>query len=166
MAQDDMEEPAKPAIRIFVDADACPVKNEVYRVAERYGLKVFVVANSFMNVPRSDMIERVIVTQGPDVADDWIVERADEADIVITSDIPLAGRCVKKGASVLSPTGKVFDEDSIGMALATRDLMTDLRSAGAVTRGPPPLTRQDVSRFLSALDLAVTKVKRKLNPSS
>lgn len=144
MAQDDMEEPAKPAIRIFVDADACPVKNEVYRVAERYGLKVFVVANSFMNVPRSDMIERVIVTQGPDVADDWIVERADEADIVITSDIPLAGRCVKKGASVLSPTGKVFDEDSIGMALATRDLMTDLRSAGAVTRGPPPLTRQDV----------------------
>ena len=137
-----MEDPANaisPAIRIFVDADACPVKNEVYRVAERYGLKVFVVANSFMNVPRSDMIERVIVTQGPDVADDWIVERAGETDIVITSDIPLAGRSVKKGASVLSPTGKVFDNDAIGMALATRDLMTDLRCAGAVTRGPPPL---------------------------
>jgi uncharacterized protein YaiI (UPF0178 family) len=156
-----MEDLAKPAIRIFVDADACPVKNEIYRVAERYGLKVFVVANSFMNVPRSDLIERVIVTQGPDVADDWIVERADETDIVITADIPLAGRSVKKGASVLSPTGKVFDGDSIGMALATRDLMTDLRSAGAVTRGPPPLTRQDISRFLSALDLAVTKIKRK-----
>ncbi len=156
-----MEVPATPAIRIFVDADACPVKNEIYRVAERYGLKVFVVANSFMNVPRSDMIERVIVTQGPDVADDWIVERATENDIVVTSDIPLAGRSVKKGASVLSPTGKVFDGDSIGMALATRDLMTDLRSAGAVTRGPPPLSRQDISRFLSALDLAVTKVKRK-----
>ena len=142
------------------------MKNEVYRVAERYGLKVFVVANSFMNVPRSDMIERVIVTQGPDVADDWIVERAGETDIVITSDIPLAGRCVKKGASVLSPTGKMFDNDSIGMALATRDLMTDLRSAGAVTRGPPPLSRQDMSRFLQALDLAVTRLKRKLNPSS
>jgi uncharacterized protein YaiI (UPF0178 family) len=156
-----MEDLAKPAIRIFVDADACPVKNEVYRVAERYGLKVFVVANSFMNVPRSDLIERVIVTLGPDVADDWIVERVGEADIVITADIPLAGRSVKKGASVLSPTGKVFDGDSIGMALATRDLMTDLRSAGAVTRGPPPLTRQDISRFLSALDLAVTKIKRK-----
>jgi uncharacterized protein YaiI (UPF0178 family) len=100
------------------------------------------------------------VTQGPDVADDWIVERAGEYDIVITADIPLAGRSVKKGATVLSPTGKPFDDDSIGMALATRDLMTDLRSAGAVTRGPPPLTRQDISRFLSALDLAVTRLKR------
>ncbi|MDI1345573.1 MAG: YaiI/YqxD family protein [Pseudolabrys sp.] len=157
-----MEDPQPPAIRIFVDADACPVKNEVYRVAERYGLKVFVVANSYMNVPRSGMIERVIVTQGPDVADDWIVERAGECDIVITADIPLAGRSVKKGATVLSPTGKPFDDDSIGMALATRDLMTDLRSAGAVTRGPPPLNRQDISRFLSALDLAVVRVKRKL----
>ena len=156
-----MEDPQPPAIRIFVDADACPVKNEVYRVAERYGLKVFVVANSYMNVPRSDLIERVIVTQGPDIADDWIVERAGETDIVITSDIPLAGRSVEKGASVLSPTGKVFDNDAIGMALATRDLMTDLRSAGAVTRGPPPLSRQDVSRFLQALDLAVTRVMRK-----
>jgi uncharacterized protein YaiI (UPF0178 family) len=155
-----MEDPQPPDIRIFVDADACPVKNEVYRVAERYDLKVFVVANSYMNVPRSDMVERIIVTQGPDVADDWIVERAGEYDIVITADIPLAGRSVKKGATVLSPTGKPFDDDSIGMALATRDLMTDLRSAGAVTRGPPPLTRQDISRFLSALDLAVTRLKR------
>lgn len=150
------------AIRIFVDADACPVKNEIYRVAERYGLKVFVVANSFMNVPRSDLIERVIVTQGPDIADDWIAERATPSDIVITADIPLAGRCVKKGASVIGPTGKPFTEDSIGMALATRDLLTDLRSAGATTRGPPPLARQDISRFLSALDLAVTRLKRKL----
>jgi uncharacterized protein YaiI (UPF0178 family) len=157
-----MEDPEKPAIRIFVDADACPVKNEVYRVAERYGLKVFIVANSFMNVPRSDMIERVIVTQGPDIADDWIAERAGASDIVITADIPLAGRCVRNGATVLSPTGKPFDDNSIGMALATRDLMTDLRSAGATTRGPPPLSRQDISRFLSALDLAVTKLKRRL----
>ncbi len=120
-----MEEPKPQAIRIFVDADACPVKAEVYRVAERYGLKVFVVANSFMNVPRSDMIERVIVKEGPDVADDWIVERAGLSDIVITADIPLAGRCVKKGATAIGPTGKPFNDDSIGMALATRDLLTD-----------------------------------------
>ncbi len=160
-----MEEPDKGAICIFVDADACPVKAEVYRVAERYGLKVFVVANSFMNVPRSEMIERVIVNEGPDAADHWIAERAGPSDIVITADIPLAARCVKKGASVIGPTGKPFDDNSIGMAVATRDLMTDMRSAGATTRGPAPLSRQDISRFLSALDLAVTKLKRKLNPS-
>ena len=157
-----MEEKKQPAIRIFVDADACPVKPEIYRVAERYGLKVYVVANAFMAVPRSDLIERVIVAEGPDIADNWIAERAGETDIVITADIPLAGRCVKKGASVIGPTGKPFTEDSIGMALATRDLLTDLRSAGASTRGPPPLSRQDISRFLSALDLAVTRLKRKL----
>ena len=158
-----MEVQTQPAAtRIFVDADACPVKPEIYKVAERYGLKVFVVANSFMNVPRSDTIERVIVTQGPDVADDWIVERASQSDIVITADIPLAGRCVRNGVTVISPTGKPFDDNSMGMALATRDLMTDLRSAGAVTRGPPPLSRQDISRFLSALDLAVVRLKKKI----
>ncbi len=144
-----MEDPKQPAIRIFVDADACPVKQEVYRVAERYDLKVFVVANSFMNVPRSDMIERVIVPDGPDVADDWIVERATANDIVITADIPLAGRCVRNGATVIGPTGKPFDDNSIGMALATRDLMTDLRSAGATTRGPPPLSAGRTSRGFS-----------------
>jgi len=158
---DPVEEHEPAAIRIFVDADACPVKNEIYRVAERYGLKVYVVANSFMNVPRSDMIERVIVSAGPDLADDWIVERAGANDIVITADIPLAGRCVRKGMTVIGPTGKPFTDDSIGMALATRDLLTDLRSAGATTRGPPPLSRQDISRFLSALDLAVTRLKRR-----
>ncbi len=141
---EDQKQPA--AIRIFVDADACPVKPEIYRVAERYGLKVFVVANSFMNVPRTDMIERVIVAEGPDAADDWIVERVTASDIVITADIPLAGRCVKKGATVIGSTGKPFTEDSIGMALATRDLLTDLRSAGATTRGPPPLKRGKISR--------------------
>ena len=158
-----MEPQTQPAaIRIFVDADACPVKAEVYRVAERYGLKVLVVANSYMNVPRSDMIERVIVNDGPDAADHWIAERAGPSDIVITADIPLAGRCVRKGATVIGPTGKPFTDDSIGMALATRDLLTDLRSAGATTRGPPPLSRQDISRFLSALDLAVVRLQRKL----
>ncbi len=159
---DSREEGGAPAeIRIFVDADACPVKPEVYRVAERYGLKVYVVANAFMNVPRSPMIERVIVPEGPDVADDWIAERAGASDIVITADIPLAARCVRNGATVIGPTGKPFTEDSIGMTLATRNLMSDLRSAGAVTRGPPPLSRQDLSRFLSALDLAVTRLQRK-----
>ena len=157
-----MEEPQLPAIRVLVDADACPVKPEIYRVAERYALKVYVVANAFMAVPRSDLIERVIVAEGPDAADDWIAERAGATDIVVTADIPLAGRCVRKGAAVIGPTGKAFTEDSIGMALATRDLLTDLRSAGASTRGPPPLTRQDLSRFLSALDLAVTRIKRRL----
>ncbi len=161
-----MEETQKPAsIRVFVDADACPVKPEIYRVAERYELKVYIVANSFMAVPRSEMIERVIVNEGPDIADNWIAERAGPADIVITADIPLAGRCVRNGATVIGTTGKLFDDDAIGMAVATRDLMADLRSAGATTRGPPPLSRQDISRFLSALDLAVTRLKRKLNPS-
>lgn len=162
-----MEEPRKPAaIRIFVDADACPVKEETYRVAERYGLHVYVVANAFMAVPRCDWVERVIVPEGPDVADDWIAERAGPNDIVITSDIPLAARCVRAGASVIAPNGKAFTEDSIGMTLATRNLMTDLRSAGAVTRGPPPFSRQDISRFLSALDLAVVRLRQKLNAPS
>jgi len=156
-----MEEPKQPAIRIFVDADACPVKPEIYRVAERYALKVYVVANSVMAVPRSELIERVIVGGGPDVADDWIAERAGASDIVITADIPLAGRCVRNRATVIGPTGKPFTDDSIGMALATRDLLTDLRSAGATTRGPPPLSRQDLSRFLSALDLAIVRLQRK-----
>jgi len=156
----------EPAIRIFIDADACPVKPEIYRVAERYGLRVFVVANSFMAVPRSELIERVIVREGPDAADGWTVERVTAREIVITADIPLASRCVGKGATVIGPTGKPFTDDSIGMALATRDLLTNLRSAGAVTRGPPPLSRQDISRFLSALDLAVTRLQRKLDPSS
>jgi uncharacterized protein YaiI (UPF0178 family) len=157
-----MEEAGKQAeIRIFVDADACPVKNEVYRVADRYAIKVVGVANSFMNVPRSDLIERIIVSEGPDIADNWIAERAGATDIVITADIPLAGRCVKNGAMVLSPTGKLFDNDAIGMAVATRDLMTELRSASAGTRGPPPLSRQDISKFLQALDLAITRIKRR-----
>ena len=158
-----MEEPKQPpAIRIFVDADACPVKNEVYRVAERYGLQVYVVANAFMQVPRGGLIELVVVAAGPDIADDWIAERAGATDVVVTADVPLAARAFRNGASVISPTGKAFDDDSIHMALATRNLLTDLRSAGAETRGPKPLSRQDVSRFLSALDLAVVRIKRKI----
>ncbi len=147
-------------IILYIDADACPVKDEAYRVAQRHGLRTFVVANSFMAVPRDPMIERVVVPSGPDVADDWIVERANEAAVVITSDIPLADRCVKAGASVIAPNGKAFTSDSIGMALATRNLMTDLRSAGATTGGPRPFGPKDRSAFLSALDVAVNRLKR------
>lgn len=150
---------SKP-ITVYVDADACPVKDEVYRVAERYGLKVFIVTNSFMNVPKHPLIERVAVAAGPDVADDWIAERAVRGDVVITSDVPLADRCVKAGADVISHNGRAFTEGSIGMALATRNLMTDLRSAGETTRGPRPFSPKDRSAFLSALDLAVVRLKR------
>jgi len=152
--------PEPPRLRIFVDADACPVKDEVYRVAARYRLKVYVVANSSILVPRAAGIERVVVSAGLDVADDWIVERASRGAIVVTSDVPLAARCVKQGAEVLAPTGKPFSESSIGMALATRNLMDQLRSAGATTSGPAPFGPRDRSRFLSALDNVVTRLKR------
>jgi len=147
-------------ISIYVDADACPVKDEVYKVAGRNGLKVFVVTNSYMMVPRDPLIERIAVAAGPDEADNWIAERAVHGDIVITADIPLADRCVKAGAAVLSPKGRPFTADSIGMQLATRNLMTDLRSAGAVTGGPAPFSRADRSAFLSALNQAVVRLKR------
>jgi uncharacterized protein YaiI (UPF0178 family) len=148
------------AIAFYIDADACPVKEEAYRVAQRYRINVFVVTNSFIRVPREPGIELVVVAEGPDIADDWIAERAGEGDIVITADIPLASRCVKAGATVLSPKGKVFDKDSIGMALATRNLMDDLRSAGEITGGPKPFSQRDRSAFLSALDLAVVRLKQ------
>ncbi len=140
----------KPVV-IYIDADACPVKDETYRVAGRHGLHVFVVANSYINAPREDWIERVAVAAGPDVADDWIVERAEPGDIVITADVPLAARCVAKGAEVLAPTGKAFTPSSIGMQLATRNLMQDLREAGTVTSGPRPFGPRDRSEFLQAL---------------
>ena len=148
------------AIRIYVDADACPVKDEIYRVAGRHQLSVFVVTNSFIRVPQDPLIERVAVAAGPDAADDWIAERADTSSIVITADIPLAGRCVKKGAAVIAPNGKAFTADSIGMAVAVRDLMTDLRSAGETTGGPRPFSPRDRSALLSALDQAIRRLQR------
>ncbi len=148
------------AILVFIDADACPVKDEVYRVAIRHGAKTFVVANSFINVPRDPLIERVLVPAGPDVADDWIAERSRRGVVVVTADIPLAARCVAVGADVLAPNGRVFSEESIGMTLATRNLMDQLRSAGEVTGGPRPFAAKDRSAFLSALDLALVKLKR------
>ena len=122
--------------RIYVDADACPVKDEIYRVAIRHGLPVSVVAGNFIRVPQDPLIERIAAGSGMDAADDWIAERAGKGDIVITSDIPLASRCVKAGAEVIAPNGKPFTEQSIGMTLAVRNLMTDLRSSGEVTGGP------------------------------
>ena len=148
------------AIRIFVDADACPVKAEIYRVAERHGAKVFIVANSLMAIPHLPWVERVVVGDAPDAADDWIAERAVRGDIVVTADIPLAARSVKAGADVIGPTGRAFTEASIGMTLATRNLMDDLRAAGQITGGPKPFAPRDRSAFLSALDLAIVRLKR------
>ncbi len=147
-------------IVIYIDADACPVKDEVYKVAARHGLKTYVVSNSGLNVPRDPMIERVIVAAGPDVADDWIAERAMRGVVVITADIPLASRCVKAGADVISPQGRAFTTQSIGMDLATRNLMDQLRSSGEITGGPRPFSARDRSSFLSALDLAIVRLKR------
>jgi uncharacterized protein len=147
-------------IEIFVDADACPVKDEVYRVAGRYGLKTYVVANSFMRVPRDPLIEQVVVSAGPDVADDWIATRAGPSAIVVTSDIPLASRCVKVGAEVMTATGRRFTEASIGMALATRNLMDHLRETGETTSGPKAFSARDRSNFLGALDNAIVRLKK------
>ena len=145
---------------IYVDADACPVKEEIYRVARRYGSKVFVIANSPMRVPQEENFEFVGVSGGFDVADDWIAERARTGDIVITADIPLAGRCLQQGARVLGPTGLEFTEDAIGDALATRALLDMLRQSGDFRGGPSPFARSDRSRFLSKLDELVHAARR------
>ncbi|MBA1155252.1 YaiI/YqxD family protein [Microvirga mediterraneensis] len=154
-----MNEMVQP-ITLYVDADACPVKPEIYRVAGRHGVKVFVVSNAFLQVPQDPLIERVVVGSGFDAADDWIAERARRGAIVITADIPLASRCVKAGADVIGPTGKPFTEASVGMALASRNLMEDLRAMGEVTGGPKPFSQKDRSTFLSALDVAINRLKR------
>ena len=154
-------------IAIFIDADACPVKQEIYRVAERHAgkgtaLKVFVVSNSPIAVPRDmgDLLERVVVGSGMDEADNWIAARAKRGDLVVTADVPLASRCMKAGAAVIAPNGKPFTADSIGMTLASRNLMDSLRSAGAVTGGPKPFAPRDRSNFLAALDTALVRLKR------
>jgi uncharacterized protein len=151
--------PAAP-ITIYVDADACPVKQEVYRVAARHGLKVCVVSNSPIAVPREPLIERVVVSAGMDAADDWIAERATRGAIVITADVPLAARAVKAGAVAIAPDGRPFTEASIGLALATRNLMDSLRSAGEITRGPKPFSPKDRSAFLQSLDREIVRLKR------
>ena len=141
-------------LTIYVDADACPVKDEVYRVARRYALPVKVVANAPLRVPADPLVE-LVVRPGFGAADDWIAEQAGPGDVVVTADIPLAARCLAKGARVLSPKGQPFTDNDIGAALAMRDLMDELRQGGAVTGGPAPMTAKDRSRFLSKLDEAV-----------
>jgi uncharacterized protein len=145
---------------IYIDADACPVKDEIYRVAARYSLRVFVVANGWLRTPESPLLQRITVTEGLDQADDWIVTHAGTGDIVITTDVPLADRCVKGGARVLAPTGRPFTPDSIGTDLATRNLMTTLRDTGQIRGTGRPFTKQDRSRFLEALDTAIQAVRR------
>jgi uncharacterized protein len=143
---------------IYIDADGCPVKQEVYRVAARHGLTVTIVANSWMQTPRDDSIRLVLVAGQFDSVDDWIVEHVTENDIVVSGDIPLASRCMKKGAKVVDPRGRVFTEDSIVEALATRDLLAHLREMGAVTGGPAPIGKHDRSRFLQRLDGVIQAV--------
>jgi len=151
------------AIRILVDADACPVKDEIYRVAWRHEVAVKVVSNSRLRVPDHVLIERVVVSDGFDAADDWIVDNADARSIVVTADILLADRALKAGANVLGPNGKPFTPASIGPAIATRAIMADLRSGmGDRVGGPPPFSKADRSQFLQALDSALVRIKRQL----
>jgi uncharacterized protein len=145
--------------KILVDADASPVKQEVFRVARRCGIKVVLVANSPINIPQEDWLEQVVVSNQLDAADDWIVEHIEKNDILITGDIPLAARSLKKGARVLSPKGLVFSEKSIGNTLATRDLMTHLRDIGITTTGPAAFSKNDRSRFLQTLDKIIQTIR-------
>jgi hypothetical protein len=146
---------------IFVDADGCPVKPEIYRVARRHELKVIVVSNSRMRVPQEDWVRLVLVEGQFDAADDWIVEHVTGNDIVVTGDIPLAARCLQKGAAVLDTRGGLFSEESIGDALASRALMSHLRDLGGITGGPAAFDKRDRSRFLHRLDETIRSVLRK-----
>ena len=148
---------------VYIDADACPVKQEVYKVADRCNLRVFVVSNTPIHVPTGqDRIRNIAVGPGDDAADDWIAENISAGDICITADIPLASRCIKQGASALGMRGKPFSEDSIGDALATRELMSTLRDTGQISGGPPPMTKKDRSRFLDSLDQIIQKIRREM----
>ena len=145
---------------IFVDGDACPVKDEVYRVARRYAIKVFVVSNALLRVPPDDLVEGVVVRGGFDAVDDWIAEHIGAEDVAITADIPLAERCLRRGARVLGPKGQAFTEDAIGEALATRALLDMLRQCGVGSGGPAPFAKADRSRFLAKLDETIHAVRR------
>jgi hypothetical protein len=147
-------------LRILVDGDACPVKDEVYAVAQRLGVPVTLVANMRLHVPPRTNVEMIVVDGAPDAADDWIAEHAGADDVVVTADIPLAARCIAAGARVLGTNGRAFSEDSIGGALATRDLKSQLRDVGMRTRGPDPSSARDRSRFLSKLDELVRQLQR------
>ena len=148
--------------RLFIDGDACPVKAEVYRVAERHGLETIVVANRFIFTPRDAAVRLQVVPAGPDVADDWIAENAQAHDIVVTADVPLAARCLAKGAAALGPSGRAFTQENIGAALASRELMSHLREVGEITGGPSAFQPRDRSRFLQQLEHAVVRARRAL----
>jgi uncharacterized protein YaiI (UPF0178 family) len=147
-------------IRVLVDADGCPVKEEIYRVARRYGVPVTLVSNQRMRVPHEDGIELVVVNEQFDAADDWIVKRVTDTDIVVSADIPLAARCIEKGAGVLGPKGRAFTEENIGDALASRELQSHLRELGAAAGGPAPFQKKDRSRFLHRLDEMIQALRR------
>ena len=147
-------------VRILVDADACPVKDEIYKVAWRHDVPATIVSNAHLRIPVHPLIDRVVVSDGFDAADDWIADAADARCVVITADILLADRCLKTGATVVSPTGKPFTPSSIGNAIAVRAIMADLRAGGDVIGGPAPFAKTDRSRFLSALDTALVRLKR------
>jgi hypothetical protein len=147
------------SIQIFVDADACPVKDEAARVATRYGVPVTFVSNNGLRPIVGPTVQQVVVAAGADAADDWIVERAAAGDIVVTADIPLAARCLEKGCRVLNPTGEAFTADTIGSALAMRDLNAYLRDAGEIKGANPSFSKKDRSRFLQALDLALQRAR-------
>ena len=147
-------------LHIYVDADACPVKQEVYRVAKRYQLDVTLVANAWMRTPDDESIRLEVVEDSFDAADDWIVDHVGTDDIVVTADIPLASRCMQNGARAIGSTGRPFTEDNIGEAVATRDLLAVLRGGGEITGGPPPLTKRDRSQFLQKLDEAIQSIRR------
>ena len=157
---DPLPEPGAATI-IYVDADACPVKDEAVRVAERHGLAIVFVSNSFMRLPEGPLIRRMVVADGADAADDWIAERIGARDVAITADIPLAARCLKRGAQVIGPMGKPFTEAGIGMALAMRDLKAHLRETGESKGYNASFTRADRSRFLQELEQAVQRARRK-----
>ena len=148
-------------LHIYVDADACPVKQEVYRVAKRYQLDVTLVANAWMRTPDDERIRLEVVEDSFDAADDWIVDHVGTDDIVVTADIPLASRCMQNGARAIGSTGRPFTEDNIGEAVATRDLLAVLRGGGEITGGPPPLQKRDRSRFLQTLDEVIQFIRRK-----
>ena len=148
-------------LEIYVDADACPVKAEILRVAERHQLTIHMVSNQWMRIGDYPRINRVVVPNEPDAADDWIADHIGAGDIAVTADILLAGRCLNTGADVLGPTGRLFDEGNIGMAIATRDLMTHLREAGDIIDNAPAFTKQDRSRFLDALENIIQAIRRR-----
>ena len=147
-------------VKIYVDADGCPVKNEVERIATRHQLETYLVCDGGIRPPLNPLIQLVVVNQGADAADDWIAEHIERADICVTGDIPLADRCLKEGAFAIRPNGDIYTNDSIGMALATREIMQGLRETGEMTGGPPPFSKSDRSKFLDRMEMIVQKARR------